>query len=181
MSTVRTPLLPAGAWKIDPSGSRVGFAVRHLGVATVRGAFTDLDGSVVVRDRPAATTASGSVAVASVDTGDGNRDDALRSAFFDVQAHPRITFASTRVEADDGGLRIIGDLTMQGVTRELVLQVQAGEPQAGDGTPRLWLRATGTLSRRDFSMRFRRAMAAGNKLVDDTVTLELDVSAVSRS
>lgn len=176
MSTVRTPILPAGAWKIDPAVSRVGFAVRHLGVATVRGAFTELEGAVTVGEAPGDTVASGSVAVASVDTGEEHRDEALCSAFFDVDAHPRITFVSTNVAAHDGGLRITGDLTMQGVTRELALQVQSGAPAPGDDALRLT--ATGRLSRRDFGMRFKQAMGAGNKLVDDTVRLELELTAV---
>jgi len=178
MSTVRTPVLPAGAWKIDPAGSRVGFAVRHLGVATVKGTFTDVEGTVTVGEAPGDMSASGSVAVASVDTGDAHRDEALRSAFFDDEAHPRITFVSTAIEARDGGLRVTGDFTMQGVTRELVLTTQVVPAGDGDGAPRLRLTATGKLSRRDFSMRFKQAMGAGNKLVDDAVKLELEVSAV---
>src|SRR5271156_930775 len=112
-------------WYLDPPHSSAQFSVRHLGISTVRGAFTKINGVVI--DSPDLSKASVNVTIdaASVDTRVQRRDDDLRSDhFFDVAKYPTITFQSTKVEvAGDGKLKVTGDLTIHGVTKEAVLDV----------------------------------------------------------
>jgi polyisoprenoid-binding protein YceI len=185
MSTVITQAtpVPAGTWVADPSHTTIGFAVKHMGIATVRGEFQEFEGSLEIGDDPASAHARGTVQVASVDTGEATRDEHLRSAdFFDAAAHPELTFASRRVEpVDEDTFRIVGDLTINGVTNEIVL---TAEVQGADvdpwGNERVGLEITGELSRAAYGMRFNQALGSGNALVADKVRLALDVSAVKQ-
>ena len=119
-----TTAIPAGTWNIDPSHSRVEFSIRHMGIATIRGSFADFDGVIDGGEEP---HVSGSIRVASVDTRDEARDGHLQSPdFFDAERYPEITFASTRFEPG----KVVGDLTIRGVTREVELVA----PITGAGT-----------------------------------------------
>jgi len=184
MSTTTTQLVPAGTYAADPAHSRVGFAVKHLGIATVRGTFERFDGSLVVGDDPRDVTFSATIDAASVDTAEDQRDAHLRSAdFFDVEQHPTLTFASTRVTpVGDDTFRIVGDLTMHGVTREVELEavVQGAETDPW-GNERVGFEITGQLSRGEFGMTFNQALGSGNLLVSDRVKLSLDVSAIRQA
>src|SRR5579871_2986526 len=177
MSTIATPastIVPAGTWTVDPAHSKVGFAVRHMGIASVRGEFTQFEGTLEVGEDPAALRAHGTVEAASIDTNEPQRDAHLRSAdFFGADENPTISFESTRIARGDGDLlTITGNLTMHGVTREIVLR---GEVQGAEvdpwGNERVGLEVTGQLSRGDFGMRFNQALGSGNVLVSDRVTL----------
>jgi polyisoprenoid-binding protein YceI len=181
-TTVSTPtLIPAGAWNLDPSHSTVGFSVKHLGIATVRGGFTEFAGTLEIGETLEDSRAYGTVKVASVDTHEPQRDDHLRSPdFFDAERHPEITFESTRIEArGDERFEITGNLTMHGVTGEIVLH---GELQGTEvdpwGNERAGLEVIGELSRGDYGMKFNQALGSGNVLVSDRVRLALDVAAV---
>src|ERR1700742_420034 len=101
-------VLPKGTWNVDPAHSKAGFAVKHMGVATVRGEFGEFEGSLVFGDDLASSTATGSVKTASVDTNQEARDEHLRSAdFFESETFPEITFASTSIEkVDDETVKI---------------------------------------------------------------------------
>lgn len=165
-------LLAAGRWTIEPARSTVGFAIKHMLVATVRGRFTDFEGTVECADDGLA--ASGVVRAASVDTGEPVRDANLRGpGFFDTDRHPQISFASERVErTDDGAVSVIGSITIAGTTRPLRLRV-ALEPD-DDDDDRVRLRARGTLRRSEFGIESASLLDSG---VSDKVDLLLDVSA----
>ena len=179
MSTTTTAL-PTGTWNVDPVHSRVGFSVKHLGISTVRGEFRNFDGSLVVGE-DGSVTASGTVAVDSVDTSQADRDGHLKSAdFFDAENHPEITFASTSVVAtDEDTYEITGDLTLRGVTQQITLtaEIGGGETDAY-GFERVGLEVTGAISRSAYGVKFNHALGSGNAVVADKVKLELDISAV---
>ena len=184
MSTSTETLIPTGTWNVDPAHSKVGFAVKHMGIATVRGEFTEFAGSLVVGDDLSSAKATGTVTVASVDTNEAQRDEHLRSPdFFDAAQYPELTFASTKIEAlDDEEFRITGQLTIHGVTNEVVLHADVqGTDVDPWGNTRVGLEITGQLSRGDYDMKFNQALGSGNMLVADKVKLALDISAVKQA
>ena len=181
MATRTTTLVPAGTWEVDPVHSSVDFSVKHMGIANVRGRFTDFQGTVEVGEDAFSAKAHGSVKVASIDTNDEGRDTHLRSAdFFDADAFPEITFESTRVEPiDEDSSRVFGNLTMHGVTREIKLEViLQGTDTDPWGNDRAGAEVQGCLNRKDFDMQFNQGLGSGNLLVGDKVTISLDLSAV---
>jgi polyisoprenoid-binding protein YceI len=179
MSATATALA-TGTWNVDPSHSRVGFRVKHLGISTVRGAFGDLEGQLVIAE-DGDITASGSVKTASISTSDEGRDGHLKSAdFFDVEGYPEITFQSTSVTAiDDETYEITGDLTLHGVTKPVTLNAEVGGSETDPfGNLRVGLEATGEISRSAYGMKFNMALGSGNVAVSDKVKLDLDISAI---
>ena len=180
--TATTTLIPTGTWNIDPAHSKVGFAVKHMGIATVRGEFTEFDGVLEITE--AGATARGTVKAASVDTNEPQRDAHLRSPdFFDAATYPELTYEATGFEAlDDEAFRVTGNLTLHGITREVVLH---GDVQGTDvdpwGNDRVALEVTGQISRGDYDMKFNQALGSGNMLVADKVKLILDISAVRQA
>jgi polyisoprenoid-binding protein YceI len=173
-----TTLIPTGTWVVDPMHSSVEFQVKHLGIATVRGAFRSFEGALEIGDEP---RARGTVNVASVDTNEPNRDAHLRSPdFFGAETFPQITFASTAIErVDDDAFEIVGDLTLHGVTRPITLRAEVtGTEEDPWGNERVGLEVNGQLNRSDYGMRFSQALGSGNVLVSDTVMLQLDISAI---
>lgn len=186
MSATTSPstLIPTGTWTVDPAHSKVGFAVKHMGIATVRGEFTDFEGTLEIGEDLSSAKAYGTVRAESVDTNESQRDDHLRSPdFFDVAQYPELRFESTSIERlDDEEFRISGRLTIHGVTNEIVLHA---EVQGTDidpwGNQRVGLEVTGQLSRGDYDMKFNQALGSGNVLVADKVKLALDISAVKQS
>ncbi len=175
-----TTKVPTGTWNVDPSHSSVEFQVKHLGIATVKGAFREFAGALTVAE-DGSVSASGTVQVASVDTRDERRDEHLRSAdFFEADAYPQITFQSTSIEpVDEETFKITGDITIHGVTNPITLEaVVEGTEEDPWGNTRVGLEATGSLSRGDFGMRFNQALGSGNMMVSDKVKLVLDISAV---
>jgi polyisoprenoid-binding protein YceI len=179
MSTTASPtFVPTGTWTVDPPRSKIGFAVMHSGVATVRGEFRDFEGVLENDDRFSTAKVRGTVKLASVNTGEPRRDDHLRSRdFFDAERYPDLTFEASRLEAGDGrSFRIIGNLTVHGVTKEIVLRGQRRGIADVREHNRLGLEVTGTLSRRDYGLKFKRALRSGNAFVADKVDLVLCVS-----
>lgn len=185
MAASTTPtLVPTGTWAVDPAHSKVGFAIKHMGIATVRGEFRDFEGTLDVGEDLSAAKARGTVKLASVDTNEPQRDDHLRSGdFFDVEQYPALTFESTAIEQlDEESFRITGELTLHGVTREIVLHADVqGTDVDPWGNDRVGLEITGELSRGDYGMKFNQALGSGNMLVSDKVKLALDVSAVKQA
>jgi polyisoprenoid-binding protein YceI len=183
MTTTTTTLIPTGTWSVDPAHSKVAFAVKHMGIATVRGEFTEFEGTLEVGEDLSSAKAYGIVKAQSVDTNEPQRDEHLRSAdFFDVAQHPEIKFESTAVEElDNEEFRITGQLTIHGITQEIVLHAEA---QGADidpwGNERVGLEVTAQLSRGDYGMKFNQALGSGNMLVGDKVKLALDISAVKQ-
>jgi polyisoprenoid-binding protein YceI len=172
-------LIPTGTYTIDPSHSRVGFAVKHLGIATVRGEFGTFEGGLVLGEDGA--TAYGTVQAVSVDTNEPQRDEHLRSGdFFDVERFPEIAFRSTAIRpVDEDTFEIVGDLTMHGITREVELEAEVqGSETDPWGNERVALEITGQLNRADFDMKFNQVLGSGNMLVSDKVKLSLDISAI---
>jgi polyisoprenoid-binding protein YceI len=177
-----TPL--TGTWAVDPTHSSVEFSVKHLGIATVKGAFREFEGALVIGEGLASATATGTVKVASVDTNEPQRDEHLRSAdFFDAATYPELTFASTAIRpVDDDVFEIDAGMTMHGVTKPITLTAEVqGFEQDPWGNERVGLELRGQLSRGEFGMTFNQALGSGNMLVSDKVKLSLDISAVKQA
>ena len=183
MSTTTSTALPTGTWTIDPAHSSVGFAVKHMGIATVRGEFTDFAGTLEIGEDLSSAKVSGTVKTASVDTNEPQRDEHLRSGdFFDAEQNPELSYRATAIrQLDEETLEIDGELTMRGVTRPVTLR---GEIQGYEedpwGNERVGLEVTGELSRGEWGMTFNQALGSGNVLVSDKVKLLLDISAVKQ-
>ncbi|HXT18574.1 MAG TPA: YceI family protein [Gemmatimonadaceae bacterium] len=169
-------------WTIDPTHAEVAFAVRHLMLATVRGRFGTVSGTIELNEAaPAKSTVDVTVDIASIDTRQEMRDNHLRSAdFFDVANHPTLHFVSTRVEGDiTGEFRLIGDLTIRGTTKEVTLNVSLqGRGRDPWGNERAGFEATGKLNRKDFGLTWNQALETGGVAVGDEVKLSIDVEIV---
>ena len=179
--TTTPVLIPTGTYSVDPSHSRVEFAVKHLGISTVKGSFGTFEGTLELAGDLDTAKAYGTVDVATVDTKEAARDEHLRSAdFFDAEQFPKLTFASKSiVPTDEDTFQITGDLTIHGVTNEITLTAEiTGTETDPWGNDRVGLEITGQLSRGDYGMTFNQALGSGNVLVSDKVKLSLDVSAV---
>ena len=182
-ASTTTPV-PTGTWAVDPGHSRVEFAVKHLGIATVRGAFREFAGTLEIGEDLSTARAYGTVEVASVDTNEPQRDEHLRSAdFFGGDENPQLSFASTRITPlDEETFEITGDLTMRGVTRPVTLTaVVEGTEQDPWGNERVGLAVTGQVNRGEWGMTFNQALGSGNMLVSDKVKLSLEISAVKQA
>ena len=176
--------LTPGTWNVDPVHSTVGFVARHLMISKVRGRFTDFSGSIEVAPDPLQSHLEASVNLASVDTGDEGRDAHLRTAdFFDLDGNgsPTMTFASTGIKAedDDGDYVLFGDLTINGVTRqvEFALEFEGvnGDPWGGT---RAGFSAETEINRKDFGLAWNVALETGGVLVGDKVKVHLEIQAV---
>jgi polyisoprenoid-binding protein YceI len=181
MSTTAT-LIPTGTWTVDPAHSKVGFAVKHMGIATVRGEFTEFEGTLEIGEDLSSAKAFGIVKAASVDTNEPQRDGHLRSAdFFDVEQFPELQFQSTGIEQlDEDTFRITGKLTIHGITNDVVLHAEVDGTDIDPwGNERVGLEVIGELSRGDYGMKFNQALGSGNMLVADKVKLLVDISAVA--
>jgi polyisoprenoid-binding protein YceI len=169
-------------FQIDPAHSVVEFLVRHLVISKVRGAFTSFQGTI---DLDPHDFSSSSVYVcvftASIDTNEPQRDAHLRSAdFLDAERYPELCFTSRRVEMlDELRLRIVGDLTIHGITREAELDATYGGRVADPwGQERIGFEATTTIDRRDFGLVWNAALEAGGVLIGDLVEVSIEVEAV---
>jgi len=172
-------------WVIDPVHSHVGFSVRHMMVSNTRGSFEKFSGSIVGNPSDA-TTAKVEVIIhaASLNTQNPNRDEHLRSAdFFDVAKYPTITFQSKRIEkVGEGKLRVIGDLAMHGVTKEVVLNVEGPTTEVQVGpTARIGASATTKLNRRDFGLTWNRVLEAGGVTVGDEVMIYIELELIKKN
>ncbi len=182
-SVRRTSPVPAGTWAADPAHSRVGFSVKHLGIATVRGIFETFEGTLTVGEDFSSARISGTIEASSVNTQEPQRDEHLRSAdFFDVAEYPQISFGADVLKArDDEEFDIDGTLTMHGVTRPISLHaVVQGLETDPWGQERVGIEITGQLSRGDYAMKFNQVLGSGNVLVSDTVKISLDISAIKQ-
>jgi polyisoprenoid-binding protein YceI len=169
-------------WNIDATHSGIHFSVRHMVFAKVRGRFAKFRGQVRL-DPEHLTQASVEVEMdaASIDTGVTDRDDHLRSGdFFDVDRYPKLLFRSTRVEHVAGDrYRVVGDLTIRDVTREVTLDVEYGGVAKDPwGNQRAAFTATTSLQRTDYGLHWNQVLEAGGVLVGERVDIELEVQAV---
>jgi polyisoprenoid-binding protein YceI len=179
--------LAAGSnWQIDPAHSHVEFAVRHLMISSVKGAFDDVQGTVWVDESdPKTVLVDVKIQVASIDTRQEQRDAHLRSAdFFDAARFPTITFRSRMVEGDphDGEFRLVGDLTIRDITREVVLDVSS-EGRLTDpwGAERAGFSAQGKIDRTDFGLTWNQALEAGGVLVSNEVKISIELELVRQA
>jgi polyisoprenoid-binding protein YceI len=174
------------AWQVDPNHSSAQFAVRHLAISTVRGAFTKVSGTVQWDDTDITkSVVEVTIDAASVDTRVADRDKDLRSDhFFDVAKYPTITFKSKKVEqAGAGKLKITGDLTIHGTTKEVALDVDGPTPAVKDpwGNQRMAATATTKVNRQDFGVKWNATMDNGGVVVGDDVSITIDVEMVQKA
>jgi len=173
-------LLHAAPWEFDPEHTGVHFKVRHLMVSSVRGEFEKVTGKIVYDEADVTkSTADIAIAAASINSRVAKRDEHLRSPdFLDVGKHPVITFKSKRVEkAGNGTLRMTGDLTIRGVTKEVVLTVEGPTPAIRDpwGNQRVGGQASTKINRKDFGLVWNAALETGGVAVGDEVEITIDV------
>lgn len=172
--------VPAGTWKLDSAHTGVQFKVRHLMVSYVRGDFEIISGKIVYDEQDVSkSSADITIDVASINTRVAKRDKHLRSPdFLDVAKHPSITFKSKKVEkAGDGKLKMTGDLTIRGATREVVLEVEGPTPPIKDlqGKTRVGGVASTRINRKDFGLTWNKALEAGGVVVGDEVEITIDI------
>lgn len=173
----------AQVWVIDPAHTVVEFSVKHMMFATVRGHFGQVEGSIRLdEEEPGRSMVEVEIDAASIDTRQQDRDKHLRSAdFFDVEKYPKLTFKSTRVEkVSDKEYRVTGDLTMHGVTKEVVLDVkETGRGKDPWGGDRIGFTAEGMLDRTQYGLKWNQALEAGGVLVSNSVKIQIDAQAVA--
>lgn len=170
------------SWSIDPAHSSAQFAVRHMGISTVRGAFTKVSGSVQYDPAdPTKTMIDTTINASSVDTRVEMRDNDLRSPnFFDVAKYPSLTFKSKRVEAvGSGKLKVTGDLMIHGITKEIVLNVDGPSTAVKDprGNLHIGAGASTSINRKDFGVNGARPIVGD----DVTITIDLELTRQSGS
>ncbi len=170
------------SWQIDSSHSHINFTARHMMISKVRGSFETFSGTVNFDEKnPVNSTVDIAVELASINTRDGQRDGHLKSPdFFDVETHPTMRFVSTRVEQiDENNGRLIGNLTIKGVTHEVALDVEyAGMAKSPWGTQSAGFSATGTLNRKDWGLNWNQALETGGVLVGEKINLEIELELV---
>jgi polyisoprenoid-binding protein YceI len=151
------PTLTPGRWTIDPTHSAITFAIRHLGLSKVRGRFGSFDITLDVGDSDADLDVTASIDMASIDTNNADRDVHLRSTdFFNTDRHPTMSFRSTAIAPVKDGYAMAGELTLNGVTRPLTLEVESNGlvVYPGDGRTHFGLSVSGELRRSDFGIEF---------------------------
>jgi polyisoprenoid-binding protein YceI len=170
-------------WKIDTSHSTIGFTVRHLVIAKVRGVFGTFSGELTIDDADVAKSAiKVDIDAASIDTKEEKRDAHLRSPdFLDVETFPKLTFVSKRIEGSGAvASKVIGDLTIHGVTKEVALQVEdLGRAKDPWGNQKAAFEAKTRINRHDFGLKWNVALEAGGVLVGDHVDIHLEIEAVA--
>ncbi len=174
--------IPTGSYVVDPDHTRVGFVARHAMVTKVRGSFNEFTGTGYFDgDDPAASHLELTIQAASIDTRQPDRDEHLRSSdFLAIDRYPTLDFRSTSIDRiDDGTYRVIGDLTLRGVTREVAVDFEfTGLVEDPDAGQRIGFEGTSVINRKDWGVNWNSSLDAGGLLVSDKITLEFDVSAV---
>ena len=173
----------AGDYTLDVAHTRLGFSARHAMVTTVRGTFTDFEGTAHVDTaNPANSKVELTIKTDSIDTGVADRDAHLRSAdFFEIEQHPEITFSSTDVSRDGDEWTITGDLTVKGITKPITVEFEStGSARDPFGNLRLGFEGQTTLSRKDWGLTWNAALETGGFLVSDKIKLEFDISAIQK-
>jgi polyisoprenoid-binding protein YceI len=183
--TVDGHVLPTpGTFTLDASHAHIGFSVRHLMIAKVRGQFSGAQGTLVVADDPTASTVEISVEVATVDTRDEGRDGHLKSAdFFDVEKFPTMTFRSTGIAMESGEkFRLDGELDLHGVAAPLSLEVEfEGLTQDPWGNQRLGFSARGEIDRESHGLNWNQALETGGVVVGKQAKIEIEAEFVRQA
>lgn len=183
MSAANTIQTATTTWNIDPVHTTAEFKVKHMMISNVKGQFAAVTGVLTLDEEDVTKSrVEASIQAASINTRDADRDAHLKSAdFFHVEKFPTLSFASTRVtRAGEGELAVEGDLTICGVTRNLVFAVEGPSASAKDpwGNTRIGLSATTKINRKDFGLTWNAALEIGGVLVGDEVTITLDLQAL---
>jgi len=182
MALIAQPSTAQTAWSIDSAHSAVQFRVKHLMISSVRGTFDEISGNITFDGKDYSTvTAEAVLQAGSINTREPDRDEHLRSAdFFDTETYPTITFKSKRVEdIQDNRFKLVGDLTMRGTTKEVILDVEASPVVKGmRGESRIGVHAVTSLNRQDYGIQWNRALDAGGVVVGNTVDITLDLELV---
>jgi polyisoprenoid-binding protein YceI len=180
MSTAATTPSATVTWKIDPAHSGAEFKVRHMMIANVKGAFSGLSGTLTEHTTDSSlSSVEASVDVATINTGDAQRDGHLKSAdFFDAEKFPKLTFKSTSVaKKGEAEYAVTGDLTIHGVSKPVTFAVEGPSAPGKDpwGNTRIGLSATTKINRKDFGLGWNTALESGGFLVGEEVTITLEV------
>jgi polyisoprenoid-binding protein YceI len=186
VAVAAAPTVALGAtWDFDNAHSQAGFAIKHMMVATVRGVFGAMSGSITVDEKDISkSSVAATIDASTIQTREAKRDGHLKSAdFFDVAKYPTITFKSTKVEKGaPGKLKVTGDLTMHGVTKPVVLDVDwsGAEVKTPWGGTNASASATSTINRKDWGLTWNTAMEAGGVLVGDEVKITLELELIKK-
>jgi polyisoprenoid-binding protein YceI len=187
---VAVPSLPARAatttWQIDPAHTAAAFAVKHLMISTVRGQFKGVNGTVNWDDQDISKSAIDvTIDAKTVDTSEPKRDEDLRSEkFFDTTSYPTITFRSKKVEnVSAGKLKVTGDLTIRGITKEVVLDVEGPSNAVKDpwGNTRVAASATTKINRQDYGVKWNANIDGGGVVVGDEVNITIDLEMIKKA
>jgi polyisoprenoid-binding protein YceI len=183
MNATAIPQTASTTWNIDPVHSVAEFKVKHMMISNVKGQFTRIKGALELNEADLSKAwVAASIEAASIHTRDDQRDAHLKSTdFFDVEKFPTLSFKSTRItRVADGELGVAGDLTIRGVTRSVVFNVEGPSPAVKDpwGNTRMGLSATTKINRKDFGLTWNSALETGGILVGDDITITLDVQFV---
>jgi polyisoprenoid-binding protein YceI len=173
-------------WQIDPAHSAAHFSVRHLMISNVRGEFTNIGGSAVIdTSNPSNSSVEVTIQAASLSTREPQRDEHLRSAdFFDVAKYPTLIFKSRRVEPKGAEFfRLVGDLTIHGVTNEVTLDIEGPTPSIKDpwGNVRAGVTGTTKINRKDFGLAWNAVTEAGGVVVGDEVKITIEAELIQKS
>src|SRR6202046_81434 len=183
---VALPVLAhADTWQIDPAHTNVEFSVRHMMISNVKGQFQKTSGTIATSGTdPASAKIDATIDATSINTRLNKRDAHLKSpAVLDVDKFPTITFKSTKVEADGAGKwKVTGDLTLHGVTKPVVLEVEGTGTPITDpmGNTRAGASATTTINRKDFGLTWNQPLETGGVMVGDEVAISIDVEAIKK-
>ena len=166
-------------WQLDKAHSDIQFAVRHMMISTVRGRFEEFDGIFDVNEAdPTQSKIEVVIQAASINTKEPQRDADLKSPnFLDVEKYPTLTFKSTRVEKiDDAQARMIGDLTIKDITKEVVLDVEyAGQAKSPWGIVSAGFTGTTNIDRKDWGLTYNAVLETGGVLVGDEVKINIEL------
>lgn len=171
--TIPTP----GKFVLDPAHSEVAFVVRHLMVSKVRGVFREKSAEIVIADDPLESSVTATIQAASVDTGVPDRDNHIKTGdFLLAEEHPTLTFASKRVADVDGDtFKVVGDLTIRGVTKEVVLDVEfGGVGKSPFGHQAIGFSARTEIDREEFGVNFNATLETGGVVLSKTVKIEIE-------
>lgn len=171
----------AGSYEVDSMHSKVGFEIPHLVISTVEGRFTQLSGEVQIAENFSKSSVNASVEMKSVDTAVKDRDDHLRSPdFFDVEKHPKMMFKSTEIKGSPEKFKLIGDLTIKGVSKKVTFDTQyLGTAADMFGNSKAAFRGIAKINRKDFGLTWSKMVEVG-PVVGDEVTLTLNIQAAQR-
>jgi polyisoprenoid-binding protein YceI len=177
--TITIPGYKAGTWVIDPTHTEVGFSVRHLMIAKVKGKFEKFEATIVTAENPLESTVTAKAEVASVNTNDANRDNHLRTGdFFEAEQFPYIEFVSTGVRVDGDEFKVDGDLTIKGTTKKVTFDFGFTGFQADPwGNYKAGATATTKIKREDFGLTYNAALEGGGVLIGSEVTITLEIEA----